>query len=645
MIFLQALRNEDSLSLQTGSSIIIFIIILFLIYLTNFYSFLLFHTIAELFSIAIAFGVFAIGWNTRKNIENSLFLILGVSLAFIGLLDLVHTLAYKGLDIFRGYDANLPTQLWIAARYLQAGSFFIAVMLFNKKINPNQLVIFYTIVVCVLLLLIFSEIFPVCYIEGHGLTPFKIVSEYVIIAILLGVIIKLYRLRKEFDPLMFYLIVFSNISTIIAELAFTFYIGVTDVSNLIGHIFKILSFYLIYLAIIQKGLEDPLNTLFSKLKHSEEILATKAEDLESAYSLIKESEEKFRLTFENASDALIWADANTGTILNCNHAAEILLERNKEEIIGMDQTYLHPTEKREIYKKMFRDRVESEELYSNEAEVITKSGKIIPVTISASNIVISGELIIQGIFHDIRERKKAEQKLKNLVSTVSHELRTPLTVLNMSMDLYKQQKNSMTPELQNKIIETWDRNITLLKDLSENILNISRIDEKKIELELNKFKLLNIIMDIVVFLTPFCKQKKVRINIDIDKNIELKGDIKRIDQVFRIILDNAIKYSYENTTIEINAIDKYRRNFDSANKSEGILIQFKNYGIGISKEDLPHIFERFYRASNAGEISGTGLGLSIAKSIVQLHQGEIYIESELGKSTTFSIFFPRLNKI
>ena len=76
-----------------------------------------------------------------------------------------------------------------------------------------------------------------------------------------------------------------------------------------------------------------------------------------------------------------------------------------------------------------------------------------------------------------------------------------------------------------------------------------------------------------------------------------------------------------------------------------MLFQFQNHGIGISKEDLPHIFERFYRASNAGEISGTGLGLSIAKEIVQLHQGEMYVESELGKSTTFSIFFPRIDHI
>ncbi|MFW9987097.1 MAG: sensor histidine kinase, partial [Candidatus Odinarchaeota archaeon] len=220
---------------------------------------------------------------------------------------------------------------------------------------------------------------------------------------------------------------------------------------------------------------------------------------------------------------------------------------------------------------------------------------------------------------------------------------TPITVLIMSMDLYKDKQDSMTPELQNKIIETMERNITLLKDLSEDILTISKIDEKKMEIELSEFKLLDLIIDIVIFLKPFCQEKNVSFNIDIDKNIELKGDIKKIDQVFRIVLDNAIKYSFENSIVNINAIDNYKSQSNLVEKKDGVLIQFKNHGIGISKEDLPHIFDRFYRASNVGDISGTGLGLAIAKAIVQLHQGEIYIESKLGKSTTFSIFFPKID--
>ena len=176
------------------------------------------------------------------------------------------------MNIFEGYDANLPTQLWIAARYLHASSFLMAFLLIYKKINPNDLVIGYTFITAFLVILIFTELFPVCY--SGGLTPFKIISEYVIIGILAFSLSVLYKNRSELDITMFYLIIFSILSTMIAELAFTFYIGVYDLSNLVGHIFKIISFYLIYLAIIQKGLEDPLHTLFTRLKKSEDFTVT-----------------------------------------------------------------------------------------------------------------------------------------------------------------------------------------------------------------------------------------------------------------------------------------------------------------------------------------------------------------------------------
>ncbi len=618
-------KTDLSSRVKYRSSIIIFSIIILFIYITNFYSYLLFHTISELFSVVIAFGIFAIGWNTRKNIESSLFLILGVSLLYIGSIDLIHTLAYSGMNIFVGYDANLPTQLWIAARYLQAGSFLLAFLLMYKKINPNHLVIGYTLLTTLLVVLIFTEIFPVCYTES--LTPFKIISEYIIIGILAVSIFVIYKNRKEFNLAMLYLIVFSILSTMIAELAFTFYIGVYDLSNLIGHIFKIISFYLIYLAILQKGLEDPLNTLFTRLKQSEETL--------------KESERKFRLTFENASDAIIWADTVTGDIINCNNAAEILLEYEKKEIIGMNQTEIHPHEKSEYYKDMFRKHLSTEEILSHEAELISKSGKIIPVTITASNIMIGKHPIIQGIFHNISERKKAEQRLKNLISTVSHELRTPITVLMMSIDLYKQKRDSLNPEVLNSIIETEERNVLLLKDLSEDLLLVSQIDEKRLKLELSEYNPFKLLENIVIFLEPFTQEKNVRFRLNIDENINVKGDIKRIDQIFRIILDNAIKYSYENTIIEISTFNNYQGEYNPK-RVDGVLFQFKNHGIGISKRDLPHIFERFYRASNVSGTSGTGLGLSIAKDLIEIHQGCIYLESELGEKTTFSIFFPRI---
>ncbi len=127
---------------------------------------------------------------------------------------------------------------------------------------------------------------------------------------------------------------------------------------------------------------------------------------------LRESEERFRLAFENAADAIFWADTNTGLIINCNKAAEILLEKKKGEIIGQHQTMLHPPQKTEYFANMFKRNIEHRGYADEEATIITKSGKVIPVRITASTTVIGGKSLIQGIFRDFTERMKAEQKLK-----------------------------------------------------------------------------------------------------------------------------------------------------------------------------------------------------------------------------------------
>ena len=249
--------------------IAIFTILLLGTILTSFYSYLLFHCIAELYSIIIAAVIFVIAWTMRREIDNSFYIVLGISSLFIGMIDLIHTLAYKGMNIFIGYDANLPTQLWIAARYLQAFSILFASLVVNKKLNHQILILGYSIITNALIILIFLRIFPDCYVEGSGLTTFKIISEYIIIFILFIAILKLHKIKDEFEKNIFYLLIGSLLTIMIAELAFTFYVSVYGLSNLIGHIFKIITFYLIYKAIIQIGLREPENLLFRKLNLSE----------------------------------------------------------------------------------------------------------------------------------------------------------------------------------------------------------------------------------------------------------------------------------------------------------------------------------------------------------------------------------------
>jgi len=130
-----------------------------------------------------------------------------------------------------------------------------------------------------------------------------------------------------------------------------------------------------------------------------------------AIAALKESEEKFRLVFENVADAIFWADSKSGLIINCNNAAEVILGKKKSEIIGQHQTSLHPPEKSKYYSEMFRKHIEKGEVFEEVAEIITKSGEIKTVFISASTTLIGERLIIQGIFRDVTDRKKVEKRL------------------------------------------------------------------------------------------------------------------------------------------------------------------------------------------------------------------------------------------
>jgi signal transduction histidine kinase len=264
------------------------------LYLTSLHSYLLFHSLAEIFSIVVACGIFMIAWNSRQFLENNYLLFIGIAYLFVGGLDLLHTLAYKGMGVFQGDSANLATQLWLAARYVESLSLLVAPLVLGRKLKSRFVGIGYFLVFFILVASIFYwRIFPDCFVEGVGLTPFKKWSEYIICFILAISVVLVVRKKKEFDKVVLHLLVASILLTIAAELAFTHYISVYGISNLFGHFLKILSFYLIYKAIIQTGLTKPYDLLFRNLKQSEEALRGKEAALrESHLELERRVEER-----------------------------------------------------------------------------------------------------------------------------------------------------------------------------------------------------------------------------------------------------------------------------------------------------------------------------------------------------------------
>jgi PAS domain S-box-containing protein len=396
------LLMNDQAKLRACLPFIIWGLILLALYGSSLYSYLLFHSLAEIFSIVIATGVFAIAWNSRRFLENNYLLFVGIAYLFVGLIDLLHTQAYKGMAIFPGYGANLPTQLWIAARYLEAASLLAAPLFLRRRLRPALVLAGYCLIFAILTGLIFSGAFPVCYLEGLGLTPFKKISEYLICGLLLGAMALLWRNRREFDPGVLRLVFWSIGLTIGSELAFTFYVSVYGLSNLVGHLLKILSFYLIYKALIETGLARPYDLLFRNLKQSEAALR---------------QERDFVDRLINTAQVIVLVLDAQGKIVRFNPYLEQLAGRSLKEVQGREwaATFLPPRD-HALMGQLFLESLQGAEAASvNVNPIVTADGREReiewrnrPLTDAAGNL-----LGLLSIGQDITERQQAETALRN----------------------------------------------------------------------------------------------------------------------------------------------------------------------------------------------------------------------------------------
>lgn len=263
----------DIKNLLTKYQFIIMLPVIFIAVLIGRNNYLLFHTGVELFTIITAYSIFIITLNTYQLSKNDYLMFIGICYGFVCGFDLLHTLSYKGMGIFPGIGANMATQLWVVSRFMESISLLIAPIFFYKKLRPN--IAYFTFTIISLLLLAYIclwKSFPVCYIEGAGLTSFKILSEYVICFILICALIILVLNKKHIHTTLLRLISASFCVTIAAELFFTFYIDVIGVLNMLGHLLRLISCYLIYIAIIEIGLKEPQKNLFYNLAKTNEQL-------------------------------------------------------------------------------------------------------------------------------------------------------------------------------------------------------------------------------------------------------------------------------------------------------------------------------------------------------------------------------------
>ncbi len=249
-------------------------------------NYLLFHSLVETTAVVVAFGIFVVAWNTRHISSSTYLLVLGIPQLFVGAVLLLHMLSYKGMNVFVGYGANLPTQLWIVARLLAVVAFLVAGVSLRHAIRPTSVFLACGAVTAATLAAIFVwDVFPVMYAEGVGLTPFKIFAEYAIMTLTALALWLLWRDRNRFEPRVVSLLAGAMFLLILAELAFTLYVDVYGALNFLGHYLALVSLMIVYSAIIQTALVEPFSLVFLELQRRVQAEHDIADKLQSAMLL------------------------------------------------------------------------------------------------------------------------------------------------------------------------------------------------------------------------------------------------------------------------------------------------------------------------------------------------------------------------
>ena len=240
------------------------------------------------------------------------------------------------------------------------------------------------------------------------------------------------------------------------------------------------------------------------------------------------------------------------------------------------------------------------------------------------------------VLHDVTRLRELESVRREFVANVSHEFRTPLSIINGYLETL--QEGGLSREMQRKSIAVMRRHADRLNHLIEDLLTISRMEEKEVRLETLPTNLAGLLSNVIEQLESEVKERGARVRLEASADLPaVQVDGYRIEQAFSNLLVNALRHGVprEGGGGGDVAISAVLQGFE-------IAISFRDYGPGIPLQDQDHIFERFYRVGGdrARQTGGTGLGLSIVKNVVQAHGGRMALDSRPGEGSTFTIFLP-----
>lgn len=359
-----------------------------------------------------------------------------------------------------------------------------------------------------------------------------------------------------------------------------------------------------------------------------------------AWDELVKLEERYRVLAETSADGVITVD-ELGRLTYVNPSFEKILGRRKSQILATIFREYLSDESVYLFQQVFIDtRKQRKKISGVELELIKPEGITVPIEANVAPIWKDG--VFSGMIctiRDITERKKVEEELKKserlkteFMNIAAHELKSPVTPIKGYLDLIiSDQKTSETVKKWAKIGK---RNAERLLKLVNDILDVSRLDTDTMRFDMEKINTVEILDEIVEDMKPAVEGKNLEFIANIPKELpDIIGDRYRLSQVLKNLMSNALKFT-DNGHIAITAREENKE----------ILVSVDDTGIGMSKEELEKVFSKFYQAYTGEDRKneGTGLGLFICKQIIEKHKGKIWVESEIGKGSSFKIRIPHL---